>query len=86
LFFWRLLDVFTKRLHSYERRLAKIGSKLRRIRAPVCRVMEEAGALLKYFDVVWSLPPEVAVAALLWTAAKTTDTPRPLEDFLREAG
>ncbi len=36
LFFWRLLDVFTKRLHSYERRLPAIGRELRRIRAPVC--------------------------------------------------
>ncbi len=84
LFFWRLLYVFTKRLHDYERRLAEIGAELRRIRAPVCRVMEEAEALLKkYFDVVGSLPPEAAAAALLWTAAKTTNAPRPLEDFLK---
>jgi hypothetical protein len=46
-------------------------------------VMEEAGALLKkYFDVVESLPSEVAAVALLWTAAKATSAPRPLEDFL----
>jgi len=45
--------------------------------------MEEAEALLKYFDVVESLPPEVAAAALLWTAAKATGAPRPLEDFLK---
>ncbi len=46
--------------------------------------MEEAGALLKkYFDVVESLPSEAAAAALLWTAAKTTNAPRPLKDFLK---
>jgi hypothetical protein len=46
--------------------------------------MEEAEALLKkYFDVVGSLPSEVAAVALLWTAAKTTNAPRPLEDFLK---
>jgi hypothetical protein len=44
--------------------LAAIGGELKRIRAPVCRVME-AGALLKYFDVAGSLPPEAAAAALL---------------------
>jgi transcription initiation factor TFIIIB Brf1 subunit/transcription initiation factor TFIIB len=33
--------------------------------------------------VVESLPPEVAAAALLWTAAKTTNAPRPLGDFLK---
>jgi len=32
---------------------------------------------------VGSLPPEVAAVALLWTAAKATSTPRPLEDFLK---
>jgi hypothetical protein len=37
LFFWRLLDIFTKRLHGYERRLAAIGGELKRIGAPVCR-------------------------------------------------
>jgi transcription initiation factor TFIIIB Brf1 subunit/transcription initiation factor TFIIB len=46
--------------------------------------MEEAEALLKkYFDVVESLPSEVAAVALLWTAAKATNAPRPLEDFLK---
>ncbi len=44
---------------------------------------EEAEALLKYFDVVESLQPEVAAAALSWTAAKATGAPRPLEDFLK---
>ncbi len=32
---------------------------------------------------VGSLPPEVAAVALLWTAAKATSTPKPLEDFLK---
>ncbi len=46
--------------------------------------MEEAEALLKkYFDVVGSLPPEAAAVVLLWTAAKTTNAPRSLEDFLK---
>jgi transcription initiation factor TFIIIB Brf1 subunit/transcription initiation factor TFIIB len=45
--------------------------------------MEEAEALLKYFDVVGSFPSEVAAAALLWTAAKTAGAPRPLENFLK---
>jgi transcription initiation factor TFIIIB Brf1 subunit/transcription initiation factor TFIIB len=46
--------------------------------------VEEAEALLKkYFDVVGSLLPEVAAVALLWTAAKATSAPRPLEDFLK---
>ncbi len=76
LFFWRLLDVFTKRLHGYERRLAEIGAGLRRIRAPVCRVMEEAEALLKYFNVVAGFPPEVVAVAVLWTAAKAAGAPR----------
>jgi hypothetical protein len=46
--------------------------------------MEEAEALLKkYFDVVQSLPPEAAAVASLWTAAKATNAPRPLEDLLK---
>jgi transcription initiation factor TFIIIB Brf1 subunit/transcription initiation factor TFIIB len=73
-------------LHGYERRLTKIGGELRRIRECAGlsqHVMEEAEALLKkYFDMVGSLPPEVA-AALLWTAAKATNAPRSLEDFLK---
>jgi len=67
-YFRRLLDVFTER-HGYERRLAKIGGELKRIRECAGlpqHVMEEAEALLKkYFDVVGSLPPEVAAVALL---------------------
>jgi hypothetical protein len=47
-------------------------------------VAEEAESLVKkYFDVVGSLQPEVAAVAVLWTAAKATGAPRPLEDFLR---
>jgi transcription initiation factor TFIIIB Brf1 subunit/transcription initiation factor TFIIB len=32
---------------------------------------------------VTGFPPEVVAVALLWTAAKATDAPRPLEDFLK---
>jgi len=47
-------------------------------------VMEEVETLVKrFFDVVGSLPPEVTAAALLWTAAKATSAPRPLEDFFK---
>jgi hypothetical protein len=35
-YFRRLLDVFTERLHGYERKLAK-GGELKRVRAPACR-------------------------------------------------
>jgi hypothetical protein len=84
LFSWRLLDVFTKRLHGCERRLAAIGGELKRIRAPVCRIMEEAKALVKkYFEVVAGFPPEVVAVAVLRTAAKAAGVPRPLEDFLK---
>jgi len=37
----------------------------------------------RFFDVVEGLQPEVAAVAYLWTAAKATDVPRPLEDFLK---
>jgi len=46
--------------------------------------MEEAEALVKrYFDLVAGFPPEVVAVAVLWTAAKATSAPRPLEDFLK---
>ncbi len=45
---------------------------------------EEAEALVKkYFDLVAGFPPEVVAVAVLWTAAKATGAPRPLEDFLK---
>ncbi len=45
---------------------------------------EEAESLVKkYFEVVGSLPPEEIAVAVLWSAAKTTGAPRPLEDFLK---
>jgi transcription initiation factor TFIIIB Brf1 subunit/transcription initiation factor TFIIB len=51
---WRRLAKFHREtLHGYERRLAK-GGELKRIKECVGlpqHVMEEAGALLKYFDV-----------------------------------
>jgi hypothetical protein len=47
-------------------------------------VAEEAEALVKkYFDVVGGFPAEVVAVAVLWTAAKATGAPRPLEDFLK---
>jgi len=85
---WRRLARFHREtLHGYERRLAKIGAELKRIRECVGlpqRVMEEAEALVKkYFEVVAGFPPEVVAVAVLWTAAKAAGAPRPLEDFLR---
>ncbi len=45
---------------------------------------EEAESLVKrYFEVVGGFPPEVVAVAVLWTAAKATGVPRPLEDFLK---
>ncbi len=46
--------------------------------------MEETESLVKrFFDVVAGFPTEVVAVALLWTAAKATGAPRPLEDFLK---
>jgi len=74
-------------LHSYERRLAKIGGELKRIKECVSlpqRVAEEAEAFVRrFFEVVAGFPPEVVAVAVLWTAAKATSAPRPLEDFLK---
>jgi transcription initiation factor TFIIIB Brf1 subunit/transcription initiation factor TFIIB len=79
--------LYRETLHGYERRLAKIGDELKRVKECAGlpqRAAEEAESFVKkYFDVVGSLPPEVAAAALLWTAAKATSAPRPLEDFLK---
>jgi transcription initiation factor TFIIIB Brf1 subunit/transcription initiation factor TFIIB len=48
------------------------------------RVAEEAESLVKkYFDVMTGFPAEVVAVAVLWTAAKTADVPRLLEDLLR---
>jgi transcription initiation factor TFIIB len=85
---WRRLAKFHRDIqHGYERRLAAIGTEIRRVKECAGlpqHVMEEAEALLKkYFDVVGSLPPEVAAVAVLWTAAKAAGMPRPLEDFLK---
>jgi transcription initiation factor TFIIB len=81
----RLARLHRETLHGYERRLAKIGAELKRIRECVGlpqRTAEEAESLLKrYFDLVAGFPPEVV--AVLWTAAKAAGAPRPLEDFLR---
>jgi transcription initiation factor TFIIIB Brf1 subunit/transcription initiation factor TFIIB len=85
---WRRLAKFHREtLHGYERRLAKIGAELKRIRE--CAglpqsVVEEAEALVKkYFEVVAGFPPEVVAVAVLWTAVKAASAPRPLEDFLK---
>jgi transcription initiation factor TFIIIB Brf1 subunit/transcription initiation factor TFIIB len=85
---WRMLARFHREtMHGYERRLAAIGGEIRRIRECAGlpqHVMEEAEALVKrYFDLVAGFPPEVVAVALLWTAAKATSAPRPLEDFLK---
>jgi transcription initiation factor TFIIIB Brf1 subunit/transcription initiation factor TFIIB len=85
---WRRLAKFHREtLHGYERRLAKIGGELKRVRECVGlpqSVVEETESLVKkYFDVVGGFPPEVVAVAVLWTAAKATGAPRPLEDFLR---
>jgi len=85
---WRRLAKFHREtLHGRERRLAAIGGELRRIRECAGlpqHVMEEAEALVKkYFDLVAGFPPEVVAVAVLWTAAKATSAPRPLEDFLK---
>ena len=84
---WRMLARFHREtLHGHERRLAKIGAELKRIRecAGLPQSVVEAEALVKrYFEVVAGFPPEVVAVAVLWTAAKATSAPRPLEDFLR---
>jgi transcription initiation factor TFIIB len=85
---WRRLAKFHREtLHGYERRLAAIGGELKRIRECAGlpqRAVEEAEALVKrYFDLVAGFPPEVVAVTVLWTAAKATGAPRPLEDFLR---
>jgi len=85
---WRRLAKFHREtLHGRERRLAAIGSELKRVKECAGlpqRVAEEAEALVKrYFDLVAGFPPEVAAVAVLWTAAKASGAPRPLEDFLK---
>jgi transcription initiation factor TFIIIB Brf1 subunit/transcription initiation factor TFIIB len=66
---WRRLARFHREtLHGYERRLAKIGGEIRRIRE--CAglpqsVVEEAESLVKrYFDLVAGFPPEVVAVAV----------------------
>jgi transcription initiation factor TFIIB len=83
----RLARLHRNTLHSRERRLVEIGAELKRIRECAGlpqHVAEEAESLVKrYFDVVAGFPPEVVAVAVLWTAAKATGAPRPLEDLLR---
>ncbi len=85
---WRMLAKFHREtLHGYERRLAKIGGEIRRVKECVGlpqHVAKEAESLVKrYFDVVGSLSPEVVAVAVLWIAAKAAGAPKPLEDFLK---
>jgi transcription initiation factor TFIIB len=85
---WRRLAKFHREtLHGYEKRLAKIGAELRRVKECAGlpqRAVEEAEALVKrFFEVVAGFPPEVVAVAVLWTAAKAAGAPRPLEDFLK---
>jgi transcription initiation factor TFIIIB Brf1 subunit/transcription initiation factor TFIIB len=85
---WRkLARLHGETLHGRERRLVEIGAELKRVRECAGlpqRAVEEAESLVKkYFDVVGGFPPEVVAVALLWTAAKATGVPRPLEDFLK---
>jgi len=83
----RLAKFHRETMHSFERRLAAIGAEIRRVKecaGLAQHVAEEAEALVKrFFDVVGSLPPEVAAVAVLWTAAKAAGAPRPLGDFLK---
>jgi transcription initiation factor TFIIB len=84
---FRLARFHRETLHGRERRLAKIGGELKRVKE--CAglpqsVVEEAELLVRrFFDVVAGFPPEVVAVAVLWTAAKAAGVPRPLEDFLR---
>ncbi len=85
---WRRRAKFHREtLHGYERRLAKIGGEIRRVKECVGlpqHVAKEAESLVKrYFDLVAGFPPEVVAVAVLWIAAKVTGAPRPLEDFLK---
>jgi transcription initiation factor TFIIB len=85
---WRRLARFHREtMYGFERRLAKIGGEIRRVKGCVGlpqSVVEEAEALVKkYFDLVAGFPPEVVAVAVLWTAAKAAGAPRPLEDFLK---
>jgi len=85
---WRRLARFHREtLHGYERRLAKIGGELKRVKE--CAglpqsVAEEAELLVKrFFEVVAGFPPEVVAVAVLRTVAKVAGVSRPLEDFLK---
>jgi len=85
---WRRLARFHREaLHGYERRLAKIGAELRRVKECAGlpqRAVEEAEVLLKrFFDAVSGFPPGAVAAAALWVALKAANEPRPLKDILR---
>jgi transcription initiation factor TFIIB len=83
----KLARLHRNTLHSRERRLVEIGAELKRIREcaglPQSAVEEAESLVKRYFEVVGGFPAEVVAVAVLWTAAKATGTPRPLEDFLK---
>jgi transcription initiation factor TFIIIB Brf1 subunit/transcription initiation factor TFIIB len=83
----RLARLHRETLHSRERRLAKIGGEIRRVKECAGlpqHVAKEAEALVKrFFEVVRGFSPEVVAVALLWAAAKAMGEPRPLGDFLK---
>ncbi len=79
--------LYRETLRGYERRLVAIGGELKRIKECAGlsqRVAEEAETFVRrFFEVVAGFPAEVVAVAVLWTAAKATSAPRPLEDFLK---
>jgi transcription initiation factor TFIIB len=83
----KLARLHRETLTGRESRLVEIGAELKRVRECAGlpqHVMEEAESLVKkYFDLVAGFPPEAVAVAVMWTAAKATGTPRPLEDFLK---
>jgi transcription initiation factor TFIIB len=82
----RLARLHKEALHSREWKLTTIGGELKRIREcaglPQSVVEEAEASVRKHLNAVKGFPPEVAAAAVLWTAAKAAGEPRPLDDFL----
>jgi transcription initiation factor TFIIB len=83
----RLARLHRNTLHGHEKKLAEIGAEFKHVRECAGlpqHVAKEAEALVKkYFEVVGGFPAEAVAVAVLWTAAKATGAPRPLEDLLR---
>jgi transcription initiation factor TFIIB len=77
---WRRLARFHREtMHGFERRLAKIGGEIRRVKECVGlpqSVAEEAESLVKrFFEVVAGFPPEVVAVAVLWTPLRRPARP-----------